>query len=915
MFKALWITKRDSDSPHFDFYPASDETHSQGTKPLYLTNDIASFEELFDPEQGSVIDIMQLEGFLPSDGSAERAEQLLPPDAPPSAAALWQVWQHKAAQLSSFPLWALESIELILRDLGELSMARLFAHFGEQVRLSGKNCGAWRDSFKAANISSEKRKLPEHSDCEPIDIDNLASLIEDNGACASLMPGYEVRHGQVEMLKRVAHALNTATHLLVEAGTGVGKSLAYLLPAAAWGQLNDLPVVVSTNTRNLQSQLVEKDLPLVQQVLKTLPQTSESPGELRAALLKGRSNYLCLRQLAILMEQGQFELDRPGQRLFAESIAWSIMTPDGDLDNFAAPRHADPLFLSKLASLGDECPGRGCRFFRRCFLQKARAKAATAHVVVANHALVFADMRNPGTALPPYAQVVFDEGHNLEEAATRHLSVEVSISRLNKMLRRLSRRRGKQASGMLEVLRNHLEKGAITADRDQAKQLKKHIREIRISITELQESTRELFKAAANILPEETDSIRFRCTITDDDPSTATTERTISRMRGFVAPPLEFSESDLATTRHEFKNHLANVASQLNDLAKTLRICSSDELALYGDQSVGFEGAANGLRDFGLDVDFVISATDPDYVFCAESVRRRTRGAREVEFMAAPLKVGGELAEHLYKEKSSVILCSATLRVGSSFNFINRRLGFDQVETDRIVNCVADSPFNYLEQCQVLAPAFLPEPNFNDGVTYIEQLAALMLDLCIRTQGRTLGLFTSYDMMNRVATQLEEPLQEQGIRLLTHGSSGTRDQITRLFRSGDPCVLLGTHSFWEGVDVAGEALSCVVMARLPFAAMGDPIFEARCEQIDTAGGSSFSELSLPQAVIKFRQGFGRLIRTRADRGIVVIADSRITRKGYGKTFQRGLPCPLLTVDERSNFINRINTFFSPTATT
>ena len=253
------------------------------------------------------------------------------------------------------------------------------------------------------------------------------------------------------------------------------------------------------------------------------------------------------------------------------------------------------------------------------------------------------------------------------------------------------------------------------------------------------------------------------------------------------------------------------------------------------------------------------------------------------------------------------------MRVGGSFSYIGKRLGIDLIEPERVFTCVAESPFNYLTQCAALAPTFLPEPSGSTGGSYTEQLSGLMLDVFTLTRGRAMGLFTSYEMMNQVARLLEEPLREAGIRLLVHGVNGTRDQITRLFRSGGACVLLGTHSFWEGVDVAGEALSCVVMARLPFAAMNDPIIEARSEQIEQAGGSSFREFAMPQAVIRFRQGFGRLIRTREDKGVVIVADPRIVTKNYGSTFRRSLPCPLQQVASRDELLARVGALFAEQA--
>jgi len=913
MIRTVWVTRRAGESPAFDVYPASAASDRDGAGPLYLTNDPLAFEGFFPGGAAAVADVMAVRVFACPDAPLERAEQLFVEGEPPSGEGLWRAWERMAQRLDAFPLWALETVELLLRDLDERALARLFGHFAARVREAGRNCGNWTDSFKAENLRGERRTLPSHADCTPLGVERVASHLLPGGTFARLMPGYESRAGQVEMLRAVARAFNEGRHLAVEAGTGVGKSLAYLLPAAAWARLNDVPVVVSTNTRNLQSQLIEKDLPLVREAVRAEAGADAAP--LRVALLKGRANYFCLRRLAVLLEHSQFELERPELRLFAEAVAWAVRTPDGDLDAFAGAGHADPGFLSKLSSLGEECPGRGCRYYRRCFLQKARARAAVAHVVIANHALVFSDLQNPGSTLPPYAQIVFDEAHNLEEAATRHLSVEVTQMRLNQMLRRLSRGKGRRAGGILEVLRNHLEKGAVTADEETAHGLRRQIRAVKAALDEVQVGARRLFERFGGLLADGGGATRFRCaaetgavpSAADADEPPAPAKREVFRGGAFASSADRLDEEAVVEERVTFKRAVAEAAGLLTALAEALRRASEGELSLYGDQAANVEGAAAMLRVFAMDVDFVLAGSDPEHVFWVEAAGRGAAGAANL--FAAPLKIASALADLLYRQKSSVVFCSATLRVGGSFGYIGRRLGFDLIEPERVFTCVAESPFDYLRQCAALALTFLPEPGASAGGGYAEQLSGLMLDVFTRTRGRAMGLFTSYEMMNQVARLLEEPLREAGIRLLVHGVNGTRDQITRVFRAGGACVLLGTHSFWEGVDVAGEALSCVVMARLPFAAVGDPIIEARSEQIDQSGGSSFREYALPQAVIRFRQGFGRLIRTRTDRGVVIVADPRVVTKNYGATFRKGLPCPVQNVANRDDLLARVEAMF------
>ena len=915
VLQAVWVPVSSAgQKPAFSVFPQTPSP--SGGQTFYLTNDPDVFEELLPERQGNMINIMALRAYAFPDAPLERAAQLFPEGVEPSSEELWKVWLQIETRLLTFPLWALETIELLLRDLDEKALAKLFGEMAHRVRQAGTKCGAWLDSFKADQSRHERKDQPRHEDCSPLSEDRITRHLLPGGVFAQLMPGYESRAGQVQMLKSVIRAFNEGKHLVVEAGTGVGKSLAYLIPAAAWARLNDVPVVVSTNTRNLQSQLIEKDLPLVRKAIAAEFGEEESKG-LRLAVLKGRSNYLCLRQFNILLEQAQFEMDRPELRLFTEVVAWAIQTPDGDLDAFAGASHADAAFLSKISSVGEECSGRACRFYRRCFLQKARAKALAAHVIVANHALVFSDLQADGGMLPPYAQMVFDEAHNLEEAATRHLSVEISPYRLSQLLSRLSRTKGKRSSGTLEVLSTHLEKGALTNDEAVAQKIRKLIRESKHALSDVHDAARSLFQRLYGLLGKEEHSIRYRCETEGAEITPAMLvgeaplpmlQRVIFENKSFISAESRVNERELAKEREELRKAVKKTAEYLTALADILRQAPEGELALYGDQATNIEGAIASLQGFMTEVHFVLDAQDPSYVFWAEPAGRFWHG--QASLVAAPLKISTALAERLYAKKTSIIFCSATLRVGGSFDFIGKRLGLDKVEEGRIMTCVAESPFDYIRQCATYALTCLPEPSGPDGGSYVEQLSALMLDIFIKTRGRALGLFTSYEMMKKVVQLLETPLREAGIRLLVHGSSGTRDQITRLFRAKDgPCVLLGAQSFWEGVDVAGDALSCVVMARLPFLSIGDPIVEARCEQIDQSGGSSFREFSMPQAVIRFRQGFGRLIRTCTDKGVVIVADPRLVTRGYGTVFSRSLPCPVRKITSPAELLTSVEAFF------
>jgi ATP-dependent DNA helicase DinG len=690
---------------------------------------------------------------------------------------------------------------------------------------------------------------------------------------------------------------------MAEAGTGVGKSLAYLIPSACWAILNDVPVVVSTNTKNLQTQLIEQDLPLVQKLL-----TAEAKGNaplLRTALLKGRKNYLCLRNFVTVLENNDYSYDRAHRRNFAQLVAWAAFTKDGDLDvlTMLHPRIPES-FAAEFSSSSEECSGRKCRHFRRCFVQKARQKANKAHIVVANHSLVFADASAPGVILPLYSQIVFDEAHNLEDAATDHYSQTVSESEIGHVLRRVSA--PKSRMGVVDKLRKVVEEGTIAFTPKERTQFKKRLSQCASSVERIRKKAASFFAEMANLIPQGASEVRYQC-VCDAD----TLVRRILKNRVFVpCSDEEWDEKKTLDLKNALRDALADAIGELKAAAAMIEESrTAGELPLFGDQTALLDGAAAELSELSLNVEFLFSAQDAGYVFWASaSERARSAKRHSVALNAAPLSIGEALARDFYKEKKTIVFSSATLRYNSSFSFVGRRLGLGLVESGKLKTALAESPFNYLTQCKVLSAGFLPPPDggaLYNG-TYKEQLGALLCDILRITRGRALALFTSFESMLDVAAQVEKPLRDAGVTLLVHNRDGSRDEITGRFKKQEAAVLFGVQSFWEGVDIPGPALRCVIICRLPFASVGDPIFSARCEQIKSNGGNDFREYSIPQAVIKFRQGFGRLIRTCTDRGLVIIADSRFSSKGYGIIFRKALPCPVVDISSRESMIEEVS---------
>ena len=754
-----------------------------------------------------------------------------------------------------------------------------------------------------------------HEDCSPIDADKAADHLAPGGILGSIK-GYEARPGQMDMTRAVARAYSERRHLMIEAGTGVGKSLAYLVPSVLWSWINDTPVVVSTATRNLQSQLISSDIPRAAKIL------GDDAPKFRAAVLKGRTNYLCLRALSEYMQGGFYTLSREEQDAFVRFLDWLHTTPDGDLDTLG-----EESLRSKLSCPGEDCYGFYCPYSAKCFVAKARSRAMKAHLVVANHSLVLADAYNPGAdILPPAGRLVFDEAHDLEDIATDFFSYELSRPVLQQLLGRLSRtsksRRGlEHRRGVLGAIDRQLHKGRLSessaAPAVRILSERAHAESMRVSLAgdSLFDVLQRLFTPAPNA-----SIIRYRSVPSGlgGDDSSLTRQYAL---RGIFADytPDQWDEAALSAAAFSFEDSLARLQHTLVELASTLDSAQPpDELPLFGELSSSVRTLAESFTAFILESKFVLNGSDDSRVFWAERVPdrespgRRTRHRGFIRLVAAPLSVAEDMKHYFFDMKDTVVLCSATLRTGDKFDYMARKLGVSEVPPDRIKALVASSPFDYFRQSLVLAADFLPDIASSPG-DYAAALAPLLRDLFVVSRGRALVLFTAYDMMRAVADAARPLFDAAGIELYLQGDGMSREAMTALLKSaceeGRRVVLFGAQSFWEGVDVQGEALSCVVIARLPFPQVGEPIVEARSEKVTENGGSSFRDYMLPEAIIKFRQGFGRLVRAKTDRGVVVIADPRLAQKNYGAIFRRALPASVHTSSSLEDLVSRASSFF------
>jgi len=682
---------------------------------------------------------------------------------------------------------------------------------------------------------------------EPLDPDALVAMLETDGLLARSFPGYEYRPQQVEMLRAVTEAFNNSEHLLVEAGTGTGKSIAYLLPAVYYAATNGRRVVISTNTINLQEQLFHKDLPDLQKIL---------PLEFRVSILKGRSNYLCRRRLDAMRQREDLTADEV--RVLAKVMAWLPTTTSGDVAELNLIQQEQGIW-SRLSADPETCQPDTCMHANRCFFYHAHARAERSHLVIVNHALLLSDLAVEGQVLPEYQYLIIDEAHHLEARATEQLGFEVSQAQIAGLFTALSHSQSaSRPGGFLADIAGDLRGHKVPEP------ARREVEKIIVSLHDaIDRGHRQLYQFF-NVLSRCLDELVEQ----RGQPSTYDLQlRLTSALR--VQPA--WSNIEVAWT--EFSLPLDDTYRALDRLYKALAELDGKAMPRLDDWLAELAGYRRRLGELIIQLNALLSEPDAARIYWV------TVDARDqtISLHAAPLHVGSVLETKLMSQKQCVILTSATLRAGDDFGFIKERLGLWDIR-----ELAVGSPFDYAKSTLLYLPTDIPEP----GEPYYQKtLERALIDLCKATQGRTLVLFTSHSQLQATYKAISRPLGEAGIAVLGQGLDGSRSHLLETFKSEGGSVLLGTRSFWEGIDVVGEALSCLVIARLPFDVPNDPIFAARSEHFE----EPFSQFAIPQAILRFRQGFGRLIRSQTDRGVVAILDRRVIAKNYGRLFLDALP--------------------------
>jgi ATP-dependent DNA helicase DinG len=712
----------------------------------------------------------------------------------------------------------------------------------------------------------------------------LEGIYAPDGILGARLKGYEYRAEQARMAFAVAESFNDDRVAVIEAGTGTGKSLAYLIPAILWAVRNKERVVISTNTINLQEQLTKKDIPFLQK---------QAGLEFRAVLVKGRGNYLCLRKLeAVKSEPSLFKDD--GVAELEAIVDWSGSTADGCRSDLSfIPRDET---WEEVCCEADQCGRVKCPHYSRCFFYTARRAAAGADLLVVNHALLMADVTvrqetgySAAAILPPFQRLIFDEGHHLEDVATGCLSTQTSRQGLLKVLGRLQHPR-KAQRGLLPALSARLSREVPEALDDLymeiAAILENRLIPKRSALVDLASRTMDAIGTALLL------HLRRDTQKQGEQKLRLTTPLYVTPFWGEVEERIRELAAELAdyvAALHSFLKGCERLPDRvLEKLAGTL----VDLRGIKGR----LEGAVESLHFF--------IARDEGYCRWFE-VKKGGRGMA-VKLCSSPLEVAETIKKVILDKFRTVVLTSATLAVGEKFAYLEERTGIALLDRARVSELLLASPFDYARQAFVGIPADIPEPTRHG---FEETLADYLLEGLAISRGRAFVLFTSYDLLARLFERLKGPLARLGLTPMRQGEVSRHLLLSRFRKERDP-VLFGTDSFWEGVDVQGKALELVVITRLPFRVPTEPVLEARAEHIAARGGDPFMEYTVPQAVIKFKQGFGRLIRSRDDRGGVLILDSRVLSKNYGRYFLRSLPDAMLVKGSGTEVFAALAGFFS-----
>ena len=691
------------------------------------------------------------------------------------------------------------------------------------------------------------------------ELHDVVKLFDNDGPIASILPDFKKRDVQLKMAKDVYYAFQQGEFLLIEAGTGTGKSLAYLVPAVLFALSKGERVIVSTNTKNLQEQLFFKDIPTLQQIVP-----------FKSTLVKGRGNYICLERLKRTVEKLNQLTSREAEEL-AYTLVWAYETRSGDIAeniNLSTGR-ISPLWMHINAdTLG--CLGHKCPFYDDCFLVKVRNEQKESQIVVVNHSLLLADVAEEFGILGGYSYLIVDEAHNLEKVAANFLGVHIGLRNFNILLGELYKEEP-LPRGIIHNISSKLRK-------DYPEKAEKSIQLLAESskkILTVRRQLRQFFTTLGILLQDEVNwqkkqySVRLRMLQSD-------------KLHRFI---IERTEN--------IKTELLLLSDKLAELVSETKYFEDDILSEEYPELVS---AAGKLKDTIVDFLFFRKCSEPEYVFWVET----GRSFEDVTLHAAPTNVGELLDKMLYKELETAVFTSATLTVERRFAYIKERLGINRISPDRVSEELLGSPYNFKENLLVLLPVYKRDDEETD-----DWMAQVALDVSRHFRRGSLFLFTAYNSLSRVHSTLEKELPKEGIAILAQGVSGSRYAISSRFKESRESILLGTNSFWEGADFKGETLEVLYISKLPFAVPTEPYHQAICEKLENEGKNSFLAYILPECILKFRQGLGRLIRHENDVGVAILFDRRVIDKRYSPAILNSLPTMVIPIYSQKELIIRM----------
>ncbi|ERT42972.1 ATP-dependent DNA helicase [Fusobacterium nucleatum] len=682
---------------------------------------------------------------------------------------------------------------------------------------------------------------------------NIENYFSKDGILAKEIKGFEYRQEQEEMAHYIQDAINEDRKIIIEAGTGTGKTLAYLIPAIKWAVVNKKKVIIATNTINLQEQLLLKDIPLAKSIIKE---------DFSYVLVKGRSNYLCKRLFNELSIGRSIDIEifsMEAREQIECILKWGNKTKTGDKAEL--PFEVYPDVWELIQSTTELCLGKKCPYRKECFYMKTRMEKMEADILISNHHVFFADLNvraetdfdSEYLILPRYDMVIFDEAHNIESVARSYFSVEVSKISFTRLLNRIYQKKNKRKKEKSALIR--VEDTIDEKDLEDSQQYVYLLNTLKEEISILQNIGDEYFDEIRKIYETNTEApIR-------------------KSLNNFEMTKSRFLET-LRDKKDIFQSKLADFLTLMISFNNVI-----DEEKEKNPEVINFN---NHLKMFKAYIDsfkFINSFEDDNYIYWLDINSKRTN----VLLTATPLNIAEKLSTVLFDNLDRLVFASATIVANGSFDYFKKSLGLDEEDC---IECIIKSPFNYDEQMSVYIPTDIQDSeNINAFVT---DASKFILNILLKTGGKAFILFTSYTMLNQIYYSISKKLMNKGFEVFLHGDK-PRSQLIKEFKEAENPILFGTTSFWEGVDVQGENLSNVIITKLPFLVPTDPVVSAISKKIEEDGGNSFTDFQLPEAIIKFKQGVGRLIRKKTDSGNIFILDNRILKKRYGSLFINALP--------------------------